>query len=423
MADSLATSPQEETLPHPAPELQPAAPLIAPSNRSSQAQAAAQGANDFAFRLAAALARDIGDDNLVVSPYSVWLPLAALVNATMEPYQSQLLEALGGAGLSASDINQAASRMLFHLTDEGNRRSAQVHGFHHHDSLHIANAVFIDNSFTIRPDFAQTYMDFFRGEILNAPFPAKEAIDLINNWAYFHTQGLIPSIVSSLDPDAIAVIINAIFFSDKWMNPFPESMTHQDIFHGPVGEGNAYFMELAEQHIGYFEDEHIQAVNLHFLHGGALTILLPRSGSATELLASMTGDYFAYIQEGIAMTLGRLVLPRFTIEHSMDNLAEVLAEMGIPLFDGGAAPLTGGLVEEPIPVWISNVIQKAMIDVDEEGTTAAAVTAMEMVGSALPPEPEDVFEMICNRPFVFVLHRYTLDGGNQVLFAGVVNRP
>jgi len=81
------------------------------------------------------------------------------------------------------------------------------------------------------------------------------------------------------------------------------------------------------------------------------------------------------------------------------------------------------LIEENIPVWLSSAVHKAVIEVDEKGTTAAAVTVMAVEAGAAMPEPTESFEMNCNKPFVFVLYGNTYDGGNQILFTGIVNQP
>ena len=409
------TSGPPTPLPTPAPSGNP--------NPLALSHRAAQGANDFAFRLAATLAQDTGDDNLIVSPFSVWLPLAALVEATQEPYQSQLLEALGAAGLDPAVINQTASRMIFDLTNEGHRQFATP-DFPHHNPLRIANAIFLDHDFTLRQSFAESFAYFYHGEILNANFTCPSTLDAINSWACYHTDGLIPHILDELPgDDSFAVILNAIYFSDRWRRPFATGLTHRDIFHGPAGESEAYFMELrlTEHLVPYFENYRLQAIHLPFTTGGAMTILLPKEESAAVLLSSMTAEYFDYIVHNSVNGMGRLVLPRFSIESTIDDLADVLTAIGVPLFDRNAAPLTGGIIYENNPVWLSDAIQKAMIEVDEEGTTAAAVTSMVFNLTMGPPPPDIIFEMICNRPFVFVLHRNTAYGGNQVLFVGMVN--
>jgi serpin B len=138
----------------------------------------------------------------------------------------------------------------------------------------------------------------------------------------------------------------------------------------------------------------------------------------------MTNDYFDQIRRNSVDMTGKLLLPRFTIESEVMELKDILTALGVPLFDEEEAPLTGGLLEEDyIDVWASSAVQKAMIEVDEKGTTAAAVTVISMVGNGMPMLPPETFEMICNKPFVFVLYGRTYDGWAQVLFTGVVNEP
>jgi serpin B len=115
-------------------------------------------------------------------------------------------------------------------------------------------------------------------------------------------------------------------------------------------------------------------------------------------------------------------MPRFKINTTMDKLKDTLSAMGIPLFAEPPALLPGIVQPGVEPLFINDAIQKAMIKVDEEGTTAAAVTAMPMLtgGGPMPTAPKIIN---CDRPFVFVLYNRTWDGGNQVLFTGVVNKP
>jgi serpin B len=173
----------------------------------------------------------------------------------------------------------------------------------------------------------------------------------------------------------------------------------------------------------YYTDSRVQAVPLSFENGGGMYILLPQSGSARELLATMTNEYFDKIQAESNPATGKLLLPRFSIETTLDDLKETLESLGVPLFDEMSAPLTGGLIEEDMRAWLSDAMQKAVIKVDEKGTTAAAVTVLGVAATSGPPAPTEPFEMICNRPFVFILYEYSYDGGRQILFTGIVNEP
>jgi len=194
------------------------------------------------------------------------------------------------------------------------------------------------------------------------------------------------------------------------------------VFHSPAGDTRAFYMLREGDEQRYYEDGRIQAMPLTFKTGGGMYIFLPKDGDAAGLLSSMTSGYFREIQDGSVLATGKLLLPRFSIESGVMELKDALAMLGVPLFDARSAPLTGGLVEGDFPVWLSGAMQKAVIDVDEKGTTAAAVTIIPAPGAA-PPAPTEPFEMNCNKPFAFVLYGQTYDGGSQVLFTGIVNRP
>ena len=398
--------------------------LIEPMREGQNAAArlAARGVNDFAFRLSAALATDVGTENFVCSPFSVWLPLAALVNATNDQSRTDMMAALNAAGISESELNNAASRMLYNLTLQDARQFAAEHNMQDHDPLKIANAVFVDSNLTLSRDFAQVFLDYYRGSVINVDFSRIEAVDAVNEWVSNNTEGLIPEIVAEFDPRTVAAIANAIYFSDRWEWEFDPDKTREDVFHSPLGDTTADYMLREGDNQVYYEDERVQAIPLQFITGGGLYIILPKDGDATGLLSSMTSEYFYEIQDDSIAATVRLMLPRFSVESGVMKLVDVLEELGVPLFDEAAAPLTGGLIEEQIPVWISEAVHRALIRVDEKGTTAAAVTFYAAAGAGMP-QPTEPFEMICDRPFVFVLYSRTYDGGSQVLFTGVVNRP
>ncbi len=110
------------------------------------------------------MVKDLGHENLICSPYSVWLPLAALVNAAEEPAKAQLLEVLAAAGIGEGDLNRAAARMLFDLTNQESQLMAQEYGeAYAYDPLKIANAIFVGKDLTLSPDFSQAFADFYRG--------------------------------------------------------------------------------------------------------------------------------------------------------------------------------------------------------------------------------------------------------------------
>lgn len=384
------------------------------------AQLAARGANDFAFRLSAALAAQNGAaKNMVCSPLSVWIPLTALVNAVNAQDKPDLLEALGAPGITDGVINNAVSRMLYDLTRQ---RDKEFYGpGNYRDPLKIANAIFVDHDVTIEDDFAQAFMDYYRGTSINVDFESPAAVVEVNDWVDKNTKGMIQDIIKKFDPGTLAVLANAIYFFDQWSWEFDPDETKEDTFYAPQEETAAFYM-LREGDATYFEDEKLQALPLAFEAGGGLYILLPKDGDAAGLLESLTSDYFLEIQEGSRLAEGKLLLPRFSIDGDVMSLKNILTAMGVPLFGNGS--LTG-LIKET-DVLLSDAIHKAVIKVDEKGTTAAAVTIIPGEATSAGPveEPPRVpFEMICDKPFVFILYDHTTDGGGQVLFTGMVNRP
>jgi serpin B len=399
-----------------------AAALLAPSGSEPAAKTVAEGANDFAFRLGAELAKDAGGENFVFSPYSVWMPLAALVNAADTKYKDDLLTALGASGVTRDDINRAASRMLYNLT-------TKPHYGYGSDpnpgTLKIANAIFVDKNVTLRKDFAQAFMDFYRGSSINVDFLSHEAVDAVNNWASENTESLITKVIERFDENTVAAIANAIYFSDRWKNEFNHAQTTEGDFHAPAGNSRASYMLREGMIQGYYEDARAQAVSLQFAQGGGLCVILPKidAGSVGELYSSMTNDGFAGIRKNSVLAEGKLLLPRFSIDNNVKGLKESLNLLGVPLFlpDPVKGPIAN-LIEENNRLVVATVTQKAVITVDEKGTTAAAVTVMTMEPTSVP-QPIQRFEMICDRPFMFVLYDYTYDGGDQILFTGIVNKP
>ncbi|MDR1329371.1 MAG: hypothetical protein LBK23_07200 [Oscillospiraceae bacterium] len=378
----------------------------------------ADGANGFAFRLSAALVKNAGDENFVCSPYSVWLPLAALVSATDEQSKPALLSALGAADISETHINEATQQMLYDLT---NLRGKEYEGYY--NPLKIVNAIFVDDNVTLKQAFAQNFAGNFSGNAMNVDFSSADAVDAVNRWASENTDGLITDIVEEFDPQTVAAIANAIYFSDVWSWEFNAAETTEDVFHAPAGDTTAFYMLREGKQQLYYEDDKLQAMPLEFLNGGGMYILLPKDGGASELLASMTGEYFNEIRAGAQQADGKLLLPRFSIENDIKGLKDVLIALGVPLFDEEAAPLTG-LIEEDEDLWLSDAIHKAVIEVDEKGTTAAAVTIMPVPRSApYEPPPTAPFEMICDKPFAFILYETASGGEYPILFTGVVNQP
>lgn len=390
--------------------LEAAKPLAAFDFSDSAGEAAAvHGMNDFSFRLAKELNKS--GENVILSPFSVWMALAALANATEGDVGAALLTSLGIEGLTSDELNTAASKILSSLTN------AEYSEYDAHDPLTIANAIFVDSDYTLRKEFAQSFLDYYRGNAMAVDFASPDAVAAVNDWASEHTNGLIDEIVQGFDPDTVAAIANAIYFSDRWDTEFNADLTRDDIFHGVNGDATAAFMYRQGDFFPYYEDSSLQMVQLPFVSNvGSLYILLPTDGDADALMNSLDAASFAQLLSKRDSKSGELYLPRFDIDSSY-SLGAALQTLGVPLFDTDSITK---LVEED-PLFITQAVHKATISVDEKGTTAAAVTVMAMAGAGMPEENAP-FLMKCDRPFVFVLTGSVRGAGEAVLFTGAVKQ-
>ena len=269
-------------------------------------------------------------ENFVCSPFSVWLPLAALVNATDAEYKGELLSALGTAGISGAELNLSVSRTLYRLTNQRSRRDGEEY---YYNPLQIANAIFVSNTVTPKLDFAQKFLDYYRGAAFNVDFTSNEAENAINKWASDNTDGLIKNIIQKFNPNTVAAIANAIYFSDRWERQFDPGNTETDVFHAPDGDMNADFMLRAGDNLTYYEDEKIQAMPLAFKTGGSMYVIKPKNGDASGFLKSLTNEGFVKMRHGFKPRTGKLLLPKFRLDSGELRLVDALKALDVPLFD------------------------------------------------------------------------------------------
>ena len=158
--------------------------------------AVATGLNDFAFSLSSQLLKGEEDENFLCSPYSAWLPLAALSNVTDNENREVLLDALGQAGIATDDLSQESSRMLYELNNEKQRD----YNPSQHNTLQIANALFVRQDQTVGSDFEQVFLEHYDGRIFSVDLSKQDAaVQEINHWASEHTEGAVAASVA--DPD------------------------------------------------------------------------------------------------------------------------------------------------------------------------------------------------------------------------------
>ena len=278
--------------------------------------------------------------------------------------------------------------------------------------------MFVQKDAAINQTFEQLFSDNYDGKLFSVDFSDSSAANAINSWASEKTDGKITEIVDSFDAGTVAAIANALYFSDSWSSQFLEENTTDGTFHGAKQDENAAFMNQELSDGIYYEDETMQAIVLWTTSGGQMVLCLPKDGySAEEALQSLTTEKLQKISEADYRCV-QLSLPKFKLESNVFSIKEALEAMGVPLMQATDAALTGVLDNEAL--YISSALQSAMVEVDENGLTAAAVTVMGLEKMALMPETDPI-ELTFDRPFAFVLTGNGEDAGDQILFTGVVN--
>ena len=372
-------------------------------------QAVLAGTNEFAFVLAKELLAGAGEGNVLYSPYSAWLPLTALANEAASENREALLEVLGVSGLSQEDLAAAVAASLYTMMDIE----------HDAGKLSVSNAAFVSHGMTLEGEFIQRFGGYYGGAIFLLDFADPASVTTVNDWIAEKTEGIISELVQEFSPETVMTLANAIYYGSKWIYPFAPEDTHEGSFFAPTGEMAVDFMLREDEIISYYENDVLQAACLP-MGTGDLTILLPKEGDANQLLLDMDWQTFqGEILSGLTHHAGKILLPKFKIDSGGFSLSQALAGLGLPFY-GNAPVAVSGVLETREDVFLDEVLQRTVIDVNEEGVTAAGATVMDMGMGG--PEPTEPIAMICDRPFVFVLTA-RCGGENVILFLGVVNDP
>ncbi len=367
--------------------------------------------SNFATRLYDKLATTQAGKNLFLSPFSIRVALA-MCAAGARGETRRVLADLIGAPDSVEEQNRQYARLLKSVQGDGPFQ------------LVMANALWGEQGFQFNPDFKQVVADFHDGAFHEVNFRAKpdEAVRTINAWVSAKTREKIKELIRRdfIGDDTRLVLTNAIYFKGRWETPFEEAQTRDEDWHGPGGTGEVPMMHRRGGYL-YSEGEGFQALDLPY-KGRQLSMLvvLPRKKDGLASLERQwaAGGAYRQVTDGLDHEEAVLVwLPRFKLETEL-RLKPVLCGMYAELAFSDEADF-GGIAEEPLK--ISEVVHKAFVEINEEGTEAAAATAVGMVlcaGVAGPPPRPVVFR--ADYPFLFFIRdRRT----NAVLFSGRVLDP
>ena len=272
-----------------------------------------------------------------------------------------------------------------------------------------ANAAFIREDLAVKPEYAEALKTRFEAEL----FGLNDA-DAVNDWVDAHTDHLIDHMVDGIDPNLRLMLLSAIAMDAEWAVTFDPGATEDGVFHAPAGDVTAAFMTNTLT-VPYAETPLGQAVRLDYRADGlCMLALLPEEGRLSEALEALAADPLGAFKD-MAPAQVRLKMPKLDLQVE-NKLNDGLKARGI------VTPFTedadfSGISDEPL--MISDVVQKARLQVDEEGTRAAAATEVAIIAKgAFPAEPP--VPVVLDRPFIALITEETT---GAVCFAGVVCDP
>lgn len=358
--------------------------------------------NNFSFALFKTVSAATPQSNIFISPLSASMALGMTLNGAAGSTYDSMRVALQMEGISQEEINAGYKALLTLLRDLDPATT-----------LEVANSVWHDQSFPFEASFLNSARTWFDAEVRGLNFGDKPAsLAAINGWVDQRTNGKIKEVLKTISDDEVMFLINAIYFNGDWEKKFDRADTRDAPFQAIDGTSAPVPLMYQTSQMRYLATPQYQAVDLSYGNSAfTMTVLLPHSGhSVNELAASLTPSSWSQLTSALAPREIELFLPKFKLSWER-QLEDDLTALGMGIaFREGVANFTrmSSLGQD---MFITQVKQKAYVDVHEEGTEAAAVTVVGVGVTSGPPTVR------VDRPFIFAI-RERFSG--TILFIGKV---
>ena len=345
------------------------------------------GNNAFAIRL---FEKIQGMDSEVVSPLSVAYLMGMLANGADGNTQQEILKAIGCEGMSVKQLNE----LYRGLIEMAGRRDKQT-------VVSIANYVAVNKNYQLNDTFVKNVGESYHAGVESLDFSSHTTTDKINGWCKEQTKGMIPRIIDQVEPSAVSYLMNAIYFNGAWTNKFDANDTKLENFRGYTRDIQKVDMMHQNKKFYYGEMDGFKAVELPYGNRTySMTVLLPNEDSSiSDMMRGLDAEKLNKLSQNMENSIVDLKLPKFTTEMELP-LNGIISSLGAPsMFVAGQANFSKFANGD---FFVSKMLQKAKIEVSEQGTKAAAVTAAVMLTAAAPMELRHV-AFHANRPFVYII--------------------
>ncbi|MBO0857667.1 MAG: serpin family protein [Chloracidobacterium sp.] len=398
----------ERYLDHNSHEVALPAEIKRPNNIADMNSNLVAASNAFGFDLFQQLLRQAANKNVFFSPLSVMVALGMTYNGAAGETKTGMERALKIEGMNLADLNRASSVLIEALKSSDPKIE-----------LAIANSLWTRGGMRFNEDFLERARRFYGAKISSLDFKNPESVATINNWVSGATKGKIGRIIDQINSEQVIFLINAVYFKGGWQKIFDKTLTKEQPFHLPDGHQRPAQMMAQSGDYLYLHGDKFQAVSLPYGNGSVtLYLFLPEQGSSVdEFLKGLSYQQWERWVNNFKKTRGDVKLPRFKLDYEK-KLNDPLKELGMGVaFNPQKADFSGIHAEKGL--YISEVKHKAIVEVNEEGTEAAAATSVGIAGTSASA-PRERFTFIADRPFLMAI-RDSQTGA--ILFMGAVMEP
>jgi serpin B len=361
--------------------------------------------NSFGFELMKIVAKN-QTKNIMVSPLSISLALSMTYNGADTETKAAMENALQLEGLTVDEINTNNKYLSEALINVDSKLE-----------FSIANSIWYRNEFSVLPDFINTNKDFYNAEVSALDFSRPASKGIINKWVADNTNNKITKIVENISSDVVMYLINAIYFKGIWKYQFDKSKNITKPFYYTDGSKNNVEMMQQEADLKTLWNEDFYLVELPYGQGNfVMDLFLPGDDkNISDIIEELKPENWeAWTNSLTKAHRTTIILPPFKFEYEK-SLNEILISMGMGIaFDSNNADFSK--INANNQLFISEVKHKTFIELNEEGTEAAAATSVSVGVTSIGPGGEIIFD----KPFMFAIREIST---GAILFIGVVENP